>query len=143
MVYGEAMKWLLLVAVVTLAGVGAFFGLRLRAERKAELAVVQSACAREITEEITVRLEVLKDAAHDGDRAVAAVNGLAVKDLYGKSSLGPHLAALSRLARDPDGVPRIKRLASLAAEQCPDVFPTAVKAERPVGYLILMAPEAD
>ena len=129
------MKWVVLFGALVVAG---YFGFRYRAGEQAKEALVTSLCAEEITAGVMANFDASQKAMPAG-ASLQTAGGLALqrKALYEGSSLGPHLPAFKSLG-DPSRA-EIKELALVVSVRCPDVFPEPLKAEKPIGYVWMMA----
>lgn len=128
------MKWIAVLAVVGAVG---FFGYRKMKWAQAEEALLLSVCAKEI--DAVAHAAVGQELMKQRDVPGSAVQGLKVSAEYKASSLAPHLPALHRMADASGHVAHVKQLAVVAAQRCPEAFPEAIKAEKPLGYTIQLS----
>lgn len=124
-----------LLAVLVAAGLAGAW--QWYAWKRAEQALVASVCANELTEPLSEMLSQTKEAMVNGDTVAGAALFFKRRQLYEGSSLAPHLATIRRLPEP--SIHRLKALAVVVSETCPDVYPEPIKAERPLANLWLLA----
>lgn len=126
---------LALVGVLVVLGVLA--AVEWRAHQRAEQALVAAVCANELTEPLAEMIAQTQAAMKEGNTVAGAALYFKRMQLYEQSSLAPHLGTIRRWPQP--SLDRIKAMAAVASQTCPDVFPEPIKAEKPLGVLWLMA----